>query len=173
MTKFLVSCLLFMVSQAAMALAYTIEMSESEVQQMVSARMPMQKKWLLGSVKMSEPKIILVDGSDAIAIAVKVQVRLVGGITFSGWARIKGPPSYDSKAGEFFMRNPALEELTIDKLPEKYHRDVQETMEMVAQKVFAEYPIYKLKGDLKSKLAKAVLKSVSIRDQKLFAVLGY
>lgn len=174
MARFLLFCMLLLQGQAVMALTYTLEMTESEIQQKVSAMMPVEKKKVFGTVTLSDPVVTLVNGSNEIAVAFKIKVRLVGGYTVSGKAKIKGAIRYEAAAGEFFLRNSKLEEFTIDKLPETYHRDVKGVVEMMMQEVLLEYPIYKLKNDnLKHKLVKAVLQSVTVTNQKLVAVLKY
>ena len=44
MARFLLFCMLLLQGQAVMALTYTLEMTESEIQQKVSAMMPVEKR---------------------------------------------------------------------------------------------------------------------------------
>ena len=173
MTKFLLFCMTFIPVQAAMALSYTLEMTEAEIQQKVSAMMPIEKKILFGTVKLFDPKIALVKESNEIAVATEIRVNLVGGLSVSGTTKVKGQIRYEAKAGEFFLKDSTLEEFVIEKLPEKYHHAVKVAVEKMMQKVLSKKPVYKLKDDnLKHKLVKAVLQSVTVKDEKLVVVFG-
>ncbi|MBA6364123.1 DUF1439 domain-containing protein, partial [Colwellia sp. BRX8-8] len=50
---------------------------------------------------------------------------------------------------------------------------IQDIAQAMLSKVMAVYPVYKFKDDnVKHKLAKAVLKSLEVKDEKLIITLG-
>lgn len=173
MFKFLLSCVLLLSAHTAMAFSYKLEISESEIQQRVTAMMPIQKSKFLLTVILSDPKVSLIKNTNEVAVSSPIEVMAPAGIKGSGFVKLQGSLSYDAKSGEFFLRNPTIVEFEVNKLPEKYKQQAKLVVQTATENVLAKHPIYKLKDDnLKQKLAKAVLKSVTVKEQKLLVVLG-
>jgi hypothetical protein len=165
--------LLFLVSHVVFALDYTQEITELEIQEKVSAFMPIEKKKYFVTVKISNPKIDLIKKTDEIGILANIEAFAPGGITGSGEIMVKGSLDYDPKKGEFYFKSPKIVSLTIDKVPHKIIPKIQGIAQIALSKAMAVYPVYKFKDDnLKHKLAKAVLKSLKVKNEKLILTLG-
>jgi len=160
------------VSQIAMAFSYTLEITEQELQEKISAMMPMEKKKYFITTIISDPNVDLIKKNDKIGIFSNIEVIAPGGIRGTGRGKIVGTISYDSSKGAFFFHNPTITDLEIDKVPSKFIPKIKKIMQLAATKAMSRYPIYKLKGNnLKQKLAKAVLQSVAVKDGKLLVTL--
>ena len=63
--------------------------------------------------------------------------------------------------------------MEVKNLPEKYLPKAREAAQLAIEKSLATRPIYRLKdNDLKQKLAKAVLQSVNVKNEKLLVTLS-
>ncbi|CAN5455126.1 hypothetical protein BH11PSE11_BH11PSE11_03040 [soil metagenome] len=159
-------------AQFALALSHTVEISEKEIQQKVTAMMPIQKKLFLATVSLPDPRVSLISETNEIGISSPVEVSIPGVIKGSGRAKIQGVPSYDARSGEFFLKSPAVTEFEVDGLPERYRAQVRELTQLLVEQVLAKRPIYKLNDDdLQHRLAKSVLQSVAVKNDKLLLVL--
>lgn len=160
-------------STITMAITYTVEISEAELQKKVLAMMPIEKNKPLFSIKLSQPDIELIEGSNLIGVFTHIDVNSPLGIKGSGRAKIIGSLSYDAASSEFFFKNTIIERLEIDKVSEKYTSQIKGLVQSVTRKLLAKRPIYKLKdNNLKHKFAKAMLQSIAVKDKKLFIKLS-
>lgn len=155
------------------ALSYSLKIPEKKLQEKVTAMMPIEKKKFLIKVTLFNPKVRLLNDNDKISIYSQVDVLAPGKISVSGEAKISGDLSYDSKKGAFFLKNPKIESLMINKLPKIYSSKVKKISQIIIDKLLSTYPVYKLKdSNVKQKLAKSVLKSISIKNKILTAKLS-
>jgi len=165
--------MLFSSSQISMALTYTIKLSEAELQKKVEAMMPIEKKKLFFKVILSEPKIELVEGSNEVGIFTHIDIDSKLGIRGTGRAKITGVLSYNADLNEFFFKNSKIEKLEIDKVSQKNIKQIKGLVQVIVSKTLAKRPVYRLKDDnLKHKLAKSVLQSVSVKNKKLLLELS-
>jgi len=156
-----------------MALTYTIKLSEAELQKKVEAMMPIEKKKLFFKVILSEPKIELVEGSNEVGIFTHIDIDSKLGIRGTGRAKITGVLSYNADLNEFFFKNSKIEKLEIDKVSQKNIKQIKGLVQVIVSKTLAKRPVYRLKDDnLKHKLAKSVLQSVSVKNKKLLLELS-
>ncbi|TWX47194.1 DUF1439 domain-containing protein [Colwellia hornerae] len=173
MFRIIIIIILSLLSQIAVAFDYTQEITEQEIQEKVSALMPIEKKKYFVTVKISNPIIALLKATDEIGIRANIDASAPGGIKGSGEVMIKGTLDYDPEKGEFYFKNPTIIKLAIDKIPKSFTPKIQDIAQAALSKMMAVYPVYKFKDDnLKHKLAKAVLKSLAVKDEKLIITLG-
>lgn len=172
MLRLIVSLFLLFASQAAMALSYTVEISEAELQEKVAEMMPLEKKKFFVTVIFSHPTIELAESANQIGIYSLLDISAPGGIKSKGDAKITGSLSYDAAKSEFYFKDPAIVAMKLDKVPADYLPTIKEIAQLVASKVLSSTPIYKLKGgDLKRDLAKSMLKSVTVKNRQLLVEL--
>lgn len=163
---------LVLVSNLALAFSYTVEIPEQEIQEKLAAKMPLKAKKLLAKVILSNPAVDLIKDSNRIGVAADFEARLPG-IKGKGRVNIIGDLSYNPDKGEFYLHKPEIASLTLDKLPDQYDEDIRRVLQPLAAKALEAHPVYKLKDDdLRQKLAKAVLQSVSVKNEKLVVVLS-
>lgn len=173
MFRSMIFIFLYLVSQMVSALDYTQEITEQEIQEKVSAFMPIEKKKYFVTIKISNPKIDLIKESNEIGILASIEANAPGGIKGKGKVMIKGTLEYDPKKGEFYFKNPTIISLAIDKVNDNIIPKIQGIAQAALSKVMTVYPVYKFKDDnLKHTLAKAVLKSLKVENEKLLLTLG-
>ena len=135
--------------------------------------MPVVKKKYFVTVKISDPKIDLIKETDEVGILANIDASAPGGIKGSGEVMIQGSLDYDPKKGEFYFKNPKIVSLKIDQVPADFIPDIQALAQTALSKALATYPVYKFKDDdLKHRLAKSVLKSLKVQNEKLVITLG-
>ncbi len=172
MNRFIIFIMALLFSQLAMAFSYTVELTEAELQEKVEAMMPLEKKKFFVKVVLSKPRIELLEGQHKIGIFSHIDVTAPQNLKGSGTAKITGSVDYKPESGAFFFKDPVIESLQINQFPEEYIGSVQAIAQLVISKVLAKRPVYTLKDDnLKQKLAKALLHSVSVKNKVLLLEL--
>lgn len=165
--------ILFLLSDITMALSYTVEVSEEKLQNEVSAMMPIKKKLYYFTVTLSNPEVELIDGRDEVGVFTHIAVSGPAGIKGSGRAKITGALSYQVEKNAFYFNNSTIQSLEIDKVPQKFIPQVKAIVQLIARTILQTQPVYKLKDDnIKHKLAKSMLQSISIKEKKLLLELS-
>ena len=163
---------LLAVAQSSFAFSYTLEISESELQEKVSAMMPMKKKNMFVAVTVSDPKVDLIKESNEIGVFTHVKVSAPGGIYGKGRGKVTGTLSYDASKGAFFFKNPKIVNLELDQVPKEYVKNIQLIAQVTAAQAMSVYPVYILNDENQSqKFAKSRLESVEVKDEELHVVL--
>ncbi len=153
--------------------SYTLEFTEPQLQEKISAMMPVTKKTMLATIVVDDAILNLVEGSDQLALSATIQADALGGLTASGSLKIMGTLKYNAKQGAFYFNNPKLVELNIKEMPPKFHEQIKKLAQGALAKSLSRYPVYKLKDDnMKQQLAKTMLKSMEVKDQNLVVTLG-
>lgn len=155
------------------AWAFSVVISQDELQAKVAELMPLEKRNFLISLVFSNPQIDLMVGHNQIGIACQLDAVALGTLTGSGSTKIIGDLSYQAETGEFFLKNLSIDSLQIQNLPDEYLPQVTQVIESVAQNALSAYPVYRLdENDSQQKLAKAMIKSIEIKNQLLVIELG-
>lgn len=174
MIKYILVIVLFLFSQVATAFSYTVEITEPELQEKVSKIMPLVKKKFFVTVTLTEPKVDLQTENNNITVFLRIEVTAPGGIKGTGELKVSGSLLYEPNNYEFFLKDPVLNNMVIDKVPDKYMPKIKSMSQQMVTKVLAKKPVYKLKDDnLKHQLAKSLLQSITVKDKTLYLVLGF
>lgn len=154
--------------------AYTKTLTEQDLQQHLDAMMPIESTQLFATLKLSEPKIELIEGSDQLAIRANVAVIIANRLQGRGWMRVQGGVDYEAESGRFFFVSPEITDLELERLAEKYQPIVKQLAQTAMTNVTKRYAVYQLKDDdLQQRMAKSVLKSVFIENQRLHLEIGF
>lgn len=173
MCRIILIAVLLAFSNFTSALSYTIEITEQELQDKVSAMMPMVKKKFFIAVTVSDPIVDLINESNQIGILVNIKVSAPGGIKGSGKANIKGALIYNKEKGAFYLDNPTIVSMDVDKVSNKFSSKIQKISQLALSKALSRYPVYKFKDDnMKQQLAKAVLESITVENERLLITLS-
>ena len=166
----LFSVLLFISSSV---FSYTLEITEKEIQEKVSAMMPLEKKQFFVTVKLSDPKVELIKDSDRMGIFLNVGAVIPGVMKGAGRGRMTGSISYDPIKGAFYFKEVNIETLEIDNLAPEYAEKIKLLAQTVVSKSMSQYPVYQFKDtDIKQKLAKSTLESVEVKNERLLVTLS-
>jgi len=164
--------LLSLVSPLALAFSYTVEMTEQELQQRLSALMPLERKELFVTVVVSQPQVDLAVGNNQLGIFAHIEVSTPSGMG-AGKVKIQGRLSYQAKEAAFYLSNPKLVRLDIENVPQEFLPAIREISQLAISHLLETQPVYVLRNDnLRHRLLKSSLKSVSIKDRRLLVELN-
>ena len=173
MYKKLVSLSLKLTSQLATAFSYTLEITEQELQEKLSSMMPLEKKKRYYTIVVSDPEIDLIQETNQVGLFANIEAVILGRYTGSGRVQIKGLVSYDADQSAFYFKDPTIVSLKIDKVPEKYNPRIKKIAQHVIGKALEAHPVYSFNDEsTKHKLAKSLLKSVQVKNERLMVELG-
>jgi len=157
MIRILLIATILVISNLSLAFSYTVEVTEKELQKKVAAMMPLEKKKYFITMIFTNPVVDLLEGNNKIGIKLDINIKAPGGVAGKGTAKFSGSLSYNSKKAEFYLKDPLLHELVIDKVSEKMAAKVKNIAQASLAKILAKRPVYTLKDkDLKQKLAKSL-----------------
>lgn len=164
---------LFSLTQWASALSYTIEVPKQIIEDQISLHMPLEKKLPLAVIRLSEPKLELLEASNEVSLFLNVDVVMLKGFKGSGRGELVGSVDYRPEEGAFYLVNPRIVNLSIDHVPGFVMPQISQATRLLLDRSFASYPIYRLdENDPKHKMAKASLKKVSVSHDTLLLTLG-
>lgn len=168
MLRITLLAVMLLATQAASAFSYTIEVSEKDLQKNISSMMPLEKTQYFFTIILRNPIIQLIGGDNRFGISSDITVKLPGGLQGKGHATIIGNLRYDNVQGAFYIDSPSITKLTISNVPDSYLPDIKSLAQRALSDSLASRPIYRLNDDdLTQKFAKSLLKSVTVKDQKL------
>lgn len=171
--KWILGLLITVFASPALAFSYTKEFTEADLQTKIEALMPLEKKKLFLKTTISNPKLDLHPSTNLLSIGVDIEASVPGGIKGSGFAKIEGSISYNSELGTFHLDNPTIVDLQINRVPEKYQSTIKQVVQLAISNALTKFPVYKFKDDdLKHKLAKSVLESLEVKNEKLLIKLS-
>ena len=151
-----------------MALSYTLTFTEAELQAKLDKLMPLKRKQLFVNIVITEPKLDLIEGANALSILANVQAFAPAGLKGQGKTHIKGTIDYRPEQGEFYLQNPQIIALEIAGVPVQYQKQIKQLAQTTISKALLSQPVYTLKdSDVNEQLAKSTLESVEVKSGKL------
>ena len=169
----LILLVLILSSPMLQALSYTTEISESELQSRLTKLMPITKKYFFSELTLFEPNIDLIGGNNQVSLSGKVILKLTNKLKAKGNVKIRGQLSYQPESGTFYFKEPMIEELVFDQLPEKYQAKARLIIQTGTVQILNKMPVYQLKDDkLSHAIAKSSLKSLVVKEDRLLVELA-
>ncbi len=163
----------FLFWHAQQAHAWTVELTQDELQTRVNRMVPIEKNQLVFTVLVSAIEVDLKDGSDRVGLRSKMEIKSPHFSTGKGEAYIEGKPVYKPTDGAFYFSESEVKDVKFENIPDKYHSVIRKLFEVAIQRRLAETPIYKLDEDkTKHQIARTLLKSVKVLDRKLVLELS-
>lgn len=156
---------------------YEVKISEEQILQKLSERLPITKNyWLVFDITLSNPRVSLVDGSNRIAAGLNILIRVVRKDitkTYQGSLDISGGVKYVQSVGSFFLTGVNIDQVEIQGMPDHYKQRIQELLKMVVDEYCQTHPVYTLDPhEHKQAMARYFLKDVVIDHHQVIAKLG-
>lgn len=154
---------------------WTFSFTQQQITEELAKRFPMHKSYLiLIGVHYENPRVRLTDGSSDIAFGVDARVdEVVNGKELKGSADLVTKIAYDASSGTFVLHDARLVALEVVGVGQEVLDRVKGVANQLAAESVSGIPIYKLRPtDVKTTLARLVLKSVSVRDGVLHVEVG-
>lgn len=148
--------------------------TRAQLQKEVDGVFPVREKQSLLRATFSDPEILLEPGGERIGLSLTVAVKLPVGGEVDGTLIVDSGLIYDPERAEIALADPRLRNLNLDGVPERFRPALGAIAEVVARRYLAQIPVYRLDADeFEQSLARLVLKSVSVRDGEVVAVVGF
>ncbi|WP_028293342.1 DUF1439 domain-containing protein [Oceanobacter kriegii] len=158
---------------SSLASAYTIELTEAELQQRLESMMPMHRDRYFMKVTLDKPELDLTLGDGLLGFGALMTVEAPGDLGGDVKVKIAGELVYNADRGTFYLKKPKILSMDSSHISVGNQAQVKSVIEPLASKYLERKPVYTLDDeDLKQKLAKAVLKSVTVQDNKLVLELS-
>ncbi len=155
------------------AQAYTLSITQKELQAMIEIWFPVTQATAIGDVKLSSPKIRLPNDSGRINFAVNINLDMPDQYTAAGNGVIDGELDYNAERGEFYLREPRLLNLKVDGLPSSYDAIVLSVINDLARQQLPLIVVYRLdKEEIGQASVRRTLKSVRVQKGRLLMELG-
>lgn len=156
---------------------YIVRITEAEIRESLSQKLPVTESVLfIFNVTLKNPRIELEEGSNRINGGMDIILNIhvdKNPVPLGGSIDISGGLKYVSDESAFYLRDPEVEKLSLQGLPEQ-HLSSASTAVAKALKIFYEkYPVYSLSSlSAKEVAAKAVLKEVVVQNKEVVVTLG-
>jgi len=165
--------LFFLLAQSSVASAYTVELTQNEVQAAVADYFPVKHISPFVMLTAHNPKVSLEPKNGRIGLEFSVLANVPGILTGEGRGLIDGDLEYRDKTGEFYLRDPKIKSLELYDMPAEVTATVKLALQALMKQSLPVMLVYKLQdNDLKQRMAKSVLSSVTVRDGKLLLELS-
>ena len=156
---------------------YTIKITEAQLKDTLGKKLPFTKNYFfIFEVTLDNPRISLVEGRDKIDMGLDVILNIKidkNPKPLGGTIDVSSGIRYEPEKGQFFITDPAVENLKIQGIPEKYMDKANKAFSKALAGYYATHPVYTLKTkDMKQAAVKLVLKSVYIYNKELVIKLG-
>jgi hypothetical protein len=152
--------------------AYTLNLTAAEIETVARAYFPQRQEGVFGRITLSDPKVVLEDGSERLGLGVKVKAELPGGLTAYADALVDGEVAWDPAKREFHLREPRVRRLDAEGLQEPYASLVAEGVNALAQETLPVIVLYRVPADAAGAEALKALKRVAVKDGRLRVELG-
>jgi len=156
---------------------YELIISEQQFIDKINEKCPLTKNYLiLFDITLRNPRIDLINGSNRINAGMNVDINFTISSNkkiISGSVDFSGNLKYENENGEFFLQYLTIDKVEIDGIPEKYIEKTNAALKNALQFYYNKHPVYRLNdNDIKQVVAKALIKSITINDEKVIVILG-
>jgi len=158
---------------ASQVLAYSVEITEAEMQTMVAAVFPVSQQSGLVDATFSDPRV-RITSRQRIRLSLACQIKMPMQSAVMGRATIEGELHFDAQRGEFQLRYPALVSVNFATLPAEYNELVKGVISTVTEQQLPIVVLYRLDDkDLRQAMARRVLRGIVVKDGKLIAEIDF
>ena len=154
---------------------YTFSFTQQQIEEQLASRFPIQKNHLvIFGIQYENPRVKLIDGKSEFAIGVDARAQFaVNKKRLTGSADLLTEVTYDPETGTFTLHKPRLTDLMISDVPQDHLETIKRIANELASEKVSGIPIYELRPkDVKTSIARLVLKSVFVRNGKLHVEIG-
>ncbi len=153
--------------------ATTLVLTREDLQREVDRKFPIEKRELVAVVRLSEPRVLLNEGSDRIGLGVTVTLEAPGIKPLSGHIEADGEVHYDPEQGTLFLDYARLEKLEAKGLSERDAKLAQEILNPLLNSALAHIPLYRLNpNDPRQARLRGTVKSLKVESGRVVIKFG-
>ena len=135
---------------------YVIQLSESDLQGKLEEKLPLTNTYLfIFQITLENPRVHLENGSNKVDAGLDVIFNITVGENphpLGGTIDVSGGIVYLDEAGQFFLTEPVIENLSVQGVPSKYTKKVDIALTKALSEYYKTNPIYSLSSlDIKLK----------------------
>jgi len=145
-----------------------IDIDQAQIQQRLAARFPQHNcALMMACLDVTDPVVILTDGSERIGFAANVVVTLgrrqsPGRVAFSGVLR------YVQYEGDFYLEDVQVDDLQLSNFPPELAAVVKQRGPAAMRRALEGHPVYSLRGQgARAALAKLAVKDIHIANGRV------
>jgi hypothetical protein len=169
----IIACLLFL-AVSRWSLAYSVTMTEADLQASVSEYFPLESDTPLYHLQLFRPVVTLNATTNRVGLNLGFSIEVPDRYQARGSAYIDGEIGYNADDGEFYLREPALVSMSADDLPDQYVGMVQDTLNLVARRNLPVVVLYRLdRKNLSEAVLLRTLKSVKVESGKVLVEMDW
>ena len=154
--------------------SYTLKFGPEVLQKRITSVFPLKVKKFIFVFKVFDPVVVIPPETvDRIGVEVSLQVSIPGLLKAQGRGLVHGEIDYLGSSGEFFFFDPELQNFDVKGLPKRYQEEVRGLFESIMKSALSDISIFKFdEEDRKQKIAKRMLKSVKVEDERIKIEVG-
>jgi len=169
----LVSVLAWCTIFGGQAEAYTVTVGAPILQKAVEAYFPITRESAVGSIILSNPRVILRPNTRRIGLGTDVKAAMPDQPPLIGRGVVHGEVTYDAVRHEFQFRDPRVASLAIDGVEEPFATLLENAVDAITQSQFPVIILYRLDEETLRKAPQLrMLKGVGVRNGALILELG-
>jgi hypothetical protein len=150
-----------------------LSFTQQELQDQISRKFPFEQKLLFISVTYSNPQIVLESASDRVGFALDVSAKLAENQVVKGHAAGDWSLRYEPEEGALYFDDPKIDRIDIGGLSPSTQEQIGRVAKPLIEAYLKRVPVYRLKPeDLRQQVAKAVVKTVNVKNGRLLIVVG-
>jgi len=128
-TPFLISAaLVFFLSQACSSgtlFRTRLEFSSAEIEERLQSKFPVKKKHAFFTVTFSDPKVLLEQGAERMALRCAVDAVLLGSQPYKGELMLDGNITYQKETGEFYLADSTVRHFKLYDVSMKFQKQLE------------------------------------------------
>ena len=141
---------------------------QHKIQSLIENQFPITIKWLFVNITLTDPKIVLVDGSERLGLIFSTILVLANKLNYRHDIYVDGKIDYQKHVGELFLNNIKVNFLVQRKIAEIGTWPFTKITARLINKYMQHTPVYHFnQGDFIHKLAKSRIKDLKIENRSL------
>jgi hypothetical protein len=152
-----------------------VTVTQEEIQAQLDEVFPVERGYLVVlSVRLSDPRVTLVEGSDRIHYEMVAGAALQPlGRQWTGRGQVSGRLRYAPETRQLFLDEAVVEDLEVPGVPAEYRARVRQVVSVAAGEAIEGRPIYTLDEETLARLpGPLVLRGVEVVDGRVEVTLG-
>ena len=151
--------------------AFTLKVTEAELQQKIEKKIPLDYQTVLIGVELTKATVDLGAIPDAITMRFALIASLLGEPYGNGTLHVHAKPRYDRDTAALYLDELTIDSMKIDDVQPDTMSQIIPIVELLLQNNLAKTPVYKFdeKG-IRALVKKSVIKSVEVKHKQIIIV---
>ena len=154
--------------------AFTVVLTQQQLADEVKVYFPIEYETAGARTRLDMRGVRLLQEKNRISVSLALTSAIPGVGNFSGTTEISGEIDYHRGRREFYLRDPSILSLKLADVPPDFAALVEEGVQALILHAWPVIIVYRLSEEqVKGSLSMRLLKTVQIRDGKVFLEMGF